>query len=135
MKYGLVYKINSRVYNYDNCSLFEVYCQIDPQNSPKFFEVFDRELSSIISQIDVQIFNKMIKYQNLQSLMVYDSVIELSQWITSEALNYNHIFMPEDYIKLANNINFTESYSFIKNKISPEKKYVFQMTPIKPENK
>lgn len=134
LKYGLVYNISSHVYNYDNCSLFEIYCQIDPQNSPKFFEVFDQELLSIITKIDYQIFKKMIKYQDLQSLMVYDSVKELSQWITSEAINYNRIFMPEDYIKFAKKINFAKSYSFIKNKLSPEKKYIFRMTPTKPEN-
>lgn len=134
LKYGLVYNINSHVYNYDNCSLFEVYCQIDPQNSPKFFEVFDQEFSTIISSINLEIFKKMIRYQDLQSLMVYDSVDELSRWINSEAVNYNKVFMPEDYIKLAQKINFLKTYSFIKDKLVPEKKYIFRMTPIKPEN-
>lgn len=134
LKYGLVYKISSQVINYDNCSLFEIYCQIDPQNSPKFFEIFDQELSTILSKIDIHIFKQMIKYQNLQSLMVYDSVKEISQWITSETINNQKIYMPEDYIKLAKKINFTKTYSFFKDKLSPEKKYIFQMTPTKPEN-
>ena len=134
LKYGLVYQINSQVYNYNNCSFFEIYCQIDPQNSSKFFKVFDRELLSIFSKIDLQDFKKMIKYQNLQSLMTYDSVKDLSQWIISEANNYKKIFMPEDYIKFAQKISFDKTYSFFKDKLLPEKKYIFQMTPIKPEN-
>jgi predicted Zn-dependent peptidase len=134
LKYGLVYSINSQISNYDNCSLLEIYCQIDPKNSPKFFEVFDQEMATIFSKIDQYVFKQMIKYQNYQALMVYDSVKEISQWITSEAINYQKIFLPEDYISLTKKINFTKTYSFLKNKLSPQKKYIFRMTPIKPEN-
>ena len=134
LKYGLVYKINSQVYNYDNCSFFEIYCQIDPQNSSKFFEVFDQELPFIFSKINLHVFKKMIKYQDFQSLMTYDSIKDLSQWIIFQANNYKSIFMPEDYVKLAKKINFNKTYSFFKDKLLSGEKYTFQMTPIKPEN-
>jgi len=133
-KYGLVYGIRSSVSNYKNCRIFEISCQIDPSNRQKFLEIFESELKNIFNQIDKKMFDRNIKFLNYQTLMNYDSVKEISNMISSEAFKYKKIFLPEDYINLAEKINFKETLDYFKSKITWKDKYLFVMTPIKPEN-
>jgi predicted Zn-dependent peptidase len=133
LKYGLVYSIKSSISNYKNCSILEVCCQIDPKNSQPFLDIFKSELDDIFNQIDETIFKRAINFLNLQSLMTYDSVKEISDTITYQASNYKNIFLPEDYINLSKKINFKKTINYFKEKTTWENKYVFRMTPNKPE--
>lgn len=133
LKHGLVYGIGSRINNYHNCDLLEIFCQIDPQNHNKFFKIFNQEFPDIINQITQEKFNQSINYINYQTLIEYDSLKEISHLIVSEANNFKEIFMPEDYIKLAQKIDFQKTFTFFKKKLTPENRYTFIMTPIKPE--
>jgi predicted Zn-dependent peptidase len=133
LKYGLVYSIKSSISNYKNCRIFEISCQINPQNSQKFLEILKQELENIFNQIDKKTFNRTIKYLNYQTLMTYDSVRDISEMITNEASNYKNIFLPEDFINLAKKINFKKTLNYFKEKINWENKYIFRMTPNKPE--
>jgi len=133
LKYGLVYGIKSKITNFKNCSILEISCQIDPANSQKFLEIFDQEFNQIINQITLDKFKQSIKYTNFQSLMIYDSLLEISNWLFSEIKNYQKILLPEGYIKLAKKINFHTTFNFFKNKLTPKNRYIFRMTPIKPE--
>jgi zinc protease len=130
LKYGLVYSIKSSIGNYENCSFFEISCQIDPTNRQKFLEIFKKELENIFSQINEKIFQRTIKYLDYQELMTYDSVKEISNMITNEAFTYKEIFLPEDYINLAKKINLKKTLGYFKEKIIWENKYLFIMTPV-----
>jgi predicted Zn-dependent peptidase len=133
-KYGLVYGIGSSVLDYENCSLFEISCQIDPNNSQKFLKLLKKELKNIFDQIDLKTFQRTINYLNFQTLMTYDSVKGISDMVTNESFEYKEIFLPEDYINLSKEINFQKTINYFKQKITWENKYLFKMTPIKPEN-
>jgi predicted Zn-dependent peptidase len=133
IKYGLVYSIKSNISNYKNCSIFEIFCQIDPQNSTKFFEIFNSEFQDILSQITPDKLNQTIKYTNYQELMTYDSLDNISNTITNEAFNYKLIYLPEDYIKLSKKINLSKTIEFFRKKLTIKNRYTFRMTPIKPE--
>lgn len=133
IKYGLVYGIKSKITELKNCTVIEISCQIDPSNSQKFLESFDQEFNGIINQITIDKFQQSIKYINYQSLMVYDSLLEISNWLLSEIKNYKKILLPEDYINLSKKTNFQSTFDFFKEKLNPKNRYVFRMTPIKPE--
>lgn len=133
IKYGLVYGIKSNITNYKNCSILEISCQIDPNNSHRFLELFNQEFNQIINQITLDKFQQSIKYTNYQSLMIYDSLENINNWLLAEIKNYKKIFLPEDYINLAKKINYQSTFNFFKKKLTPENRYIFRMTPIKPE--
>lgn len=133
LKYGLVYDIKSYQTNFKNYSTFEISCQIDPSKHQKFFEIFNSEFKNLIDQVTPEKFQQTIKYTNLQSLMSYDSVREISNIIINEAFNYKKIYLPENYIKLSKKISYQKTIDFFKSKLTTKNRYVSIMTPIKPE--
>lgn len=133
-KYGLVYGINSSIYNYKNCSFLEINCQLDSTKSQEFLNIFSQELKNFFNQIDKKMFDKTKKFMNYQTLMTYDSIYGINSMITDEAFRYKKIFLPEDYNNLAKKVDFQKTLNYFKEKIKWENKYLFIMTPIKPEN-
>ncbi len=133
---GLVYDINSRfVEMYTDINFFEVWSSVENKNSQKVIDIIKIETDNFISQgISQEIFTKIKKYLDFQTLMSFDSINGISSHIINNLFYENKIYTPQETLEITNKITADQAIGLAKEIFNSKNMTINTMTPIKPEN-
>lgn len=114
---GLVYGVSSGSAMIPGSGYGYINVQSLPENTDQVLELIVRELSSYIQTGPLEKELEFAKnYLSNQWLMAFDHPSSIAGWLENDLLWHDKILMPEDYIKLIQNITTQDLANFMQQK-------------------
>lgn len=130
---GLVYDINSCCTNNTaNVQNFEIWSSFHPSKTDQIIKIIKEEVEKfLIKPITIKDLNKNRHYMNLQTLMSFDSIPNISYYLNQYLFYEGKTYTPEEIINICQKITPKQIYQLSWEMLDPKNMTISIMTPNK----
>lgn len=125
---GLVYRINSGIWDWPNVSYLEIYASTDQSKIETVINESQKILEELINNpIEKERFNRAINFLDLNTLMSYNSPTKIAHNLSFSYFYDNDVFTPKKTIEMAHSANIEKTQKWLKKYLDPKKQLIAVM--------